>query len=180
MNREIKFRAKPINLSFKYDDGEEGKVEWVYGYYSRKTTYSEPVSLGECTVEHFINVNCIPQSSEFEWFVTDFCKQCDLEDDYHNAFDNDNVSVYSDTVGQYIGICDTSTPPKEIYDGDIIEGKSGIRHLVKYDDDSAAFLAYKLPLNEFDNGCHIENDWVVKFEKKVIGNVFDNGTLLKK
>ena len=37
MNRISKFRAKPINLSFKYDDGEEGKVEWVYGYYSQKT-----------------------------------------------------------------------------------------------------------------------------------------------
>lgn len=39
---------------------------------------------------------------------------------------------------------------------------------------------YKLPLNEFDNGCHIENDWVVEFDKKVVGNVFDNPELLKK
>ena len=91
-----------------------------------------------------------------------------------------DYEVHPDSVGQYIGIIDASTPPKEIYDGDIIEGKSGIRHLVKYDDDSAAFLAYKLPLNEFDNGCHIENDWVVKFEKKVVGNVFDNPDLIKK
>lgn len=94
--------------------------------------------------------------------------------------DQKNYAVKKETVGQYIGICDTSTPPKEIYDGDIIEGKSGIRHLVKYDDDSAAFLAYKLPLNEFDNGCHIETDWVVKFGKKVVGNVFDNPELIKK
>lgn len=100
---------------------------------------------------------------------------CALND--HNSM---TYHVKPETVGQYIGIIDTSTPPKEIYDGDIIEGKSGIRHLVKYDDDSAAFLANKLPLNEFDNGCHIENDWVVKFEKKVIGNVFDNPELLKK
>lgn len=110
-----------------------------------------------------------------------------LEGDLHTqdeyaAIDNGKFTLEVDpaTVGQFCGIIDTSTPPKEIYDGDIIEGKSGIRHLVKYDDDSAAFLAYKLPLNEFDNGCHIENDWVVKFEKKVVGNVFDNPELIKK
>lgn len=91
------------------------------------------------------------------------------DDGYHNN-EFELIKVRPETVGQYIGITDTSTPPKEIYDGDIIESKNGIRHLIKYDDDSAAFLAYKLPLNEFDNGCHIENDWVVNFEKKVIGN----------
>ena len=104
----------------------------------------------------------------------------DMSKSEENPLFDKELPLAPDSVGQYIGICDTSTPPKEIYDGDIIEGKSGMRHLVKYDDDSAAFLAYKLPLNEFDNGCHIENDWVVEFDKKVVGNVFDNPELLKK
>lgn len=98
------------------------------------------------------------------------------------AIDNGNntIEVDTDSVGQYIGLQDTSTPPKYIFEGDIIEGKTGIRHLIKYDEESAAFLAYKLPINEFDNGCHIENDWVVQYEKKVIGNIFDHPELLKK
>lgn len=90
----------------------------------------------------------------------------------------DWVYVDHDTVGQFTGLKDTSTPPKDIFEGDIIEGKTGIRHLIKYDEESAAFLAYKLPINEFDNGCHIENDWVVQYEKKVIGNKFENSNLM--
>jgi uncharacterized phage protein (TIGR01671 family) len=98
---------------------------------------------------------------------------CALND--HNTM---TYHVKPDTVGQFTGLKDCNV--KEIYEGDIIESKFGIRQLIKYDDDSATFLAYKLPLNEFDNGCHIENNWVVNFEKKVIGNVFNNPELLKK
>lgn len=91
-----------------------------------------------------------------------------------------NTSVVGDTLGQYIGIRDTSTPAKEIYDGDIIEGKSGMRHLVKYEEDLAAFVAYLLPRDEDLTPCHITKKWVVEFGKKVVGNVFDNPELLKK
>lgn len=102
--------------------------------------------------------------------------------DEYAAIDNGKftLEVDPDTVGQYIGITDTSTPPKEIYDGDIIEGKSGMRHLVKYEEDLAAFVAYFLPYDEDLAPCHITKKWVEEFEKKVIGNVFDNGNLLKK
>lgn len=94
--------------------------------------------------------------------------------------DQKNYAVKKETVGQYIGICDTSTPPKEIYDGDIIEGKSGMRHLVKYDENLAAFVAYFLPYDEDLAPSHITKKWVVEFGKKVIGNVFDNPELIKK
>lgn len=127
---------------------------------------------------------CVPDSKYADKWVEGSLVAC--EDGCAlivQALNDHNTMTYHvnpETVGQYIGITDTSTPPKEIYDGDIIESKNGIRQLIKYDDDSAAFLAYKLPLNEFDNGCHIDNDWVVNFEKKVIGNVFNNPELLKK
>lgn len=125
----------------------------------------------------FSKKEVVPFSQERQWVVGNLLTEEGFAAIHNGKFP---VEVIPDSVGQYIGIIDTSTPPKEIYDGDIIDSKSGIRHLVKYDDDSAAFLAYKLPLNEFDNGCHIKNDWVVKFEKKVIGNVFDNHELIKK
>ncbi|MBQ3690162.1 MAG: hypothetical protein II937_09955 [Bacteroidales bacterium] len=176
--RKIKFRAKPINLSFKYDDGEQGNVEWVYGYYTQKTTYVEPFGLGECTVEHFINVNCIEQSSEFEWYVTDFCKQCDVEDDYHNVFDNDNVPVSSDTVCQFTGLKDCNG--EEIYEGDIIKTSNNyvtpaleMVEVVTFRRGQFLLCTDKgLITEDLINACQFH-------KATVIGNIHDNPELLK-
>lgn len=109
------------------------------------------------------------------WVVGDLKQQGEF-----CAIDNGNntIEVDTDSVGQYIGLQDTSTPPKDIFEGDIIEGKTGIRHLIKYDEESAAFLALILPLKDFDMGCHITTEWVKKCHKKVVGNKVENSNLM--
>lgn len=93
------------------------------------------------------------------------------------ALNDHNTMTYHvkpDSVGQYIGICDTSTPPKEIYDGDIIEGESGVRHLIQYNEEEARFEAVLLPLNPWSNNGALRQSWVNEFKKRVVGNKFDN------
>jgi uncharacterized phage protein (TIGR01671 family) len=86
------------------------------------------------------------------------------------------VLVNSNTVGQFTGLTDVDGT--EIYEGDIIEGKSDhLRYQILYDDERAGFEA-----DGIDNWIyrHLTQDWIMSFEKKVIGNIHDNPELLKR
>lgn len=88
-------------------------------------------------------------------------------------------AVKRETIGQFTGLHDKNG--KEIYEGDIIFSKKGdgraILHKIDYNEDNAMFVARPIQGVDFDY-CHIRRDWIDKYSKEVIGNVYDNPELL--
>lgn len=99
--------------------------------------------------------------------------------DCENLF-KDN-EVIPDTVGQFTGLLDGNG--REIYEGDIIFSQKcdnrAILHKVEYYKDNAMFVVRPIHGFYFDF-CQIRKDWIDKYGKKVIGNVFDNPELFNK
>ena len=82
------------------------------------------------------------------------------------------------SIGQATGVTDASKDKRTIFDGDIIESETGIRHLVRYDESEAKFEAVLLPLSPWNNGGSLKQSWVDEFHKKVVGNKIDNPELI--
>lgn len=108
----------------------------------------------------------VPSKEDVEYFMWD----CD-----HNQ-----KEVIPYTVGQFTGLTDKNG--KEIYEGDIIFSQKcdcrAVLHKVEYNIDNAMFVAKPIQGWDFDF-CQIRKDWIDKYGKEVIGNVFDNPELLK-
>lgn len=86
------------------------------------------------------------------------------------------------TIGQFTGLTDKNG--KEIYDGDILRSVrfEDIKMLIVYDEFEAAFMAVQINENkgtDLETRCHVTQDWINKYPKEVIGNIFDNKELLE-
>lgn len=87
--------------------------------------------------------------------------------------------IIPETVCQFTGLHDKNG--REIYEGDIIEsqGYSHARHYVRYIDDEAMFVAMIIgPGASLMDFCSIKQSWIDKYDKKIIGNIYDDPELL--
>ena len=94
------------------------------------------------------------------------------------AFAEDEVNVvFPETVGQYTGLRDKNG--REIYEGDIIVSQdySHARHYVRYIDDEAMFVAMIIGSSLMEY-CAIRQSWIDEYDKKIIGNIYDDPELL--
>lgn len=91
--------------------------------------------------------------------------------------------IQADTLGEFTGLKDKSGTP--IFEGDIIRSYDSkgepIIHSVVYDEKEAGFctkILHSRMSDLFARGS-ISQDWINKYDKYVIGNIYDNHELLK-
>ena len=95
-----------------------------------------------------------------------------------NGMEND---VDAETIGQYTGVKDKAG--NQIYEGDIIcsrfHGDKPVYHVVIWDENSASFRARLIKQGLPFDCCGIFQDWIDRFGKEVVGNIFDNKEFLE-
>lgn len=86
---------------------------------------------------------------------------------------------YSRNRLQFTGLHDKNG--REIYEGDIIVSQdySHARHYVRYIDDEAMFVAMIIGSSLMEY-CAIRQSWIDKYDKKIIGNIYDDPELVGK
>lgn len=96
-------------------------------------------------------------------------------DDKVNPLDTyEDYVIDADTVGQYTGLKDAKG--KRIFEGDIIES-NGSRYVIQYDEEEAKFVAAHEKLSFLMYG--INQQWINKWKKVIIGNIHENPELMK-
>lgn len=107
------------------------------------------------------------------------CISCTAEISFKDALDY--YEVDQETIGQFTGLTDCNG--NYIYEGDIIcsmiDGTRPVYHVVFWDDRSASFRARLVKQGKPFDCCGIFQDWIDKFNKEIIGNVYDNKEFLE-
>lgn len=90
------------------------------------------------------------------------------------------ASVDPQTVGQFTGLHDANG--KDIYEGDVIAGRYGHLHVIRYNEDVGAYTATLLDENlhnDLKTECNVTQLWIDKLGKCLAGNIHDTPEFLK-
>lgn len=74
-------------------------------------------------------------------------------------------------------ICIKDHEKVDVFEGDILEGKSGIKHIVIYDEWSASFKAKSVVESGWT--YQINKAWIKAYKKTITGNIHQNPELAK-
>ena len=100
---------------------------------------------------------------------------------YDIGYIDDSECCYciADTIGQFTGLYDNNG--REIYEGDIIEGRYiNVRHVIEWHEGEATFCASLIQELKYKDMCStLKKSWIKEFQKEVVGNIHDNPELLK-
>lgn len=90
---------------------------------------------------------------------------------------SEDFQIVPETLGQFTCLHDFYG--KEIYEGDIINSEDDFIHVINYARSCACFLV-TTPGDRYSTFSRIlTQDWINEYQKKVIGNIYDNPELLK-
>lgn len=90
------------------------------------------------------------------------------------------ASVDPQTIGQFTGLHDANG--KDIYEGDVIAGRYGHLHVIRYNEGVGAYTATLLDENlhnDLKTECNVTQLWINERGKHVAGNIHDTPELLK-
>ena len=92
-------------------------------------------------------------------------------------FNRDGIIGEEYIVMQYTGLKDVV--PEKIFDGDILQSEKGYIHIIRYENSLAAFVAdIRSSEPRYGDYCMINQQWIDKYKKKVIGNIYQDINLL--